>query len=99
LPGVAEESGRHIRLGRNLEAVKDKAAAKSSNKKKKTEDHGSRFAELTSFTGDQRCIDSWVMSGCVGYVFKCLDLLLDDHSPAMFCYGNIKYEGFKTVLI
>jgi len=51
LPGVAEESGRHIRLGRNLEAVKDKAAAKSSNKKKKTEDHGSRFAELTSFTG------------------------------------------------
>jgi hypothetical protein len=26
-------------------------------------------------------------------------LLLDDHSPAMFCYGNIKYEGFKTVLI
>ena len=32
-----EETGRQIRLGRNLEAVKDKSASKS-NKKKKTED-------------------------------------------------------------
>lgn len=38
-----EESGRQIRLGRNLEAVKDKAASKSSNKKRKTEDEVTKW--------------------------------------------------------
>ena len=65
LPSAAKESGRHIRLGRNLEAVKDKAAAKASNKKKKTEDHGSRFAELTS------CVGRPKMHWFKGYVWLC----------------------------